>query len=314
MIDKKDIINVKSWMDLGDCNYEHDHKDDSIPESGVVYCNIEHITEFFEKCKKTDNRYVVISGFSDYGVAYQEEHSVANDMLKFLPFVHHMIPNIQYNPLVIPPRCEVEECNIEHKYSVKCYSHTRATFNEIPPNVVKWFLVNPMMQEDVVQGIPLGIGKDATDTVFDTKRYELEDKSNLLYVNWQNYTLDRKYLKEYFMINNFPWCTIIVEPKEFSEYLDELSRHTFALCPDGNGVDSYRILECIYAGTIPVVLDGPTFGYLQDLPILRVESLSEVTSEFLQESLKKLSEKMDNLDMAKLSYWKNEIDKAKSLI
>ena len=76
-ISEEDIINVKSWMSLGDCNYEIDHDDDSIPESGVVYCNIEHIDRLFEKCKLTDNKYIVISAFSDYGVALQEEYPVS---------------------------------------------------------------------------------------------------------------------------------------------------------------------------------------------------------------------------------------------
>ena len=48
-VERENYINVKSWMDLGDCNYENDHADDSIPEQGVVYCNIEHIPDFFKK-------------------------------------------------------------------------------------------------------------------------------------------------------------------------------------------------------------------------------------------------------------------------
>ena len=84
MIQEEDIINVKSWMDLGDCNYEIDHDDDSIPESGVVYCNIEHIHKFFAKCENTDNEYIVVSGFSDYGFARQKEHPVWADMKKTL--------------------------------------------------------------------------------------------------------------------------------------------------------------------------------------------------------------------------------------
>ena len=81
-IPEEDIINVKSWMSVGDCNYEIDHDDDSIPESGVVYCNIERIHKLFAKCEQTENEYVVVSGFSDYGVAYQKEHPVALDMRK----------------------------------------------------------------------------------------------------------------------------------------------------------------------------------------------------------------------------------------
>ena len=91
MLNPNEIINVKSWMSLGDSNYEIDHDDDSIPESGVVYCNIEHIHKFFEKCHDTNNRYIVISAFSDYGVALQEEHPVPADMIKWLPFIEVLL-------------------------------------------------------------------------------------------------------------------------------------------------------------------------------------------------------------------------------
>ena len=80
MLKEDDIINVKSWMSLGDCNYEIDHDDDSIPESGVVYCNIEHIHKLFAKCEQTDNEYVVVSGFSDYGVAHQTEQRLRKEV------------------------------------------------------------------------------------------------------------------------------------------------------------------------------------------------------------------------------------------
>ena len=181
-VERENYINVKSWMDLGDCNYENDHADDSIPEQGVVYCNIEHIPDFFKKCNDTDNKYIVVSAFSDFGLGYQDEHPVARDMLRWIPFVEHAILEQGYNPLVTPPRCDPDNCNIDDKYSIKCYSFTRATIPTIPDNVVKWFLVNPLLTDGRVQGIPLGVGKDASDELFSAPRYPYEDKKNLLYI------------------------------------------------------------------------------------------------------------------------------------
>ena len=301
-------------MDLGDCNYENDHADDSIPEQGVVYCNIEHIPDFFKKCNDTDNKYIVVSAFSDFGLGYQDEHPVARDMLRWIPFVEHAILEQGYNPLVIPPRCDPDNCNIDDKYSIKCYSFTRATIPTIPDNVVKWFLVNPLLTDGRVQGIPLGVGKDASDELFSAPRYPYEDKKNLLYINWQNYTVERQQIKSYFLSAQIPWITVVEEPKDFKEYLDELSSHLYCLCPEGNGIDSYRILECIYLGVIPVVLSSPTTSYLSDLPILIVDGLADITLENLESKFKEIKPKMENLDMADLSYWKNEIDSARKLL
>ena len=312
MITQNDIITVKSWMGLGDCNYEIDHKDDSIPESGVVYCNIEHITEFFDKCRHTNNEYVVISGFSDYGVALQKEYPVCMDMLKWLStYAQSIIPRLEYNSLEIPAPCDRDQCDIEDMYSVRCYAHTRATFNEIPPNVKKWFLVNSMTYDKRIQGIPLGVGKDASEEISKTKKYAGNEKQNWLYINWQNYTVERHDLLQAFKSNKTHWMTIVEEPKEFSEFLDELAQHAFVVCPAGNGVDCYRTLEAIYVGCIPIVLNSPTTQYLRDLPILIIDNWNQINYNFLQDQYEKFQNMEYDLSRAKLSYWKEQIDEFK---
>ena len=312
MLNPNEIIHVKSWMSLGDCNYEIDHDDDSIPESGVVYCNIEHIHKLFAKCEQTENEYVVVSGFSDYGVAYQNEHPVALDMRKYLPLIiDHIGPDVGYNSLTIPPRCDLDKCNEEHKYSVRCYSYTYSTFPEIPKNIKKWFVANALIDEEVIQGIPLGIGKDSGPEFFKRfKEIEPSSKESYLYVNWQNYTLDRAELKHFLLSNNPSWCTIRTESIAFEDYLDEMSRHAFVLCPPGNGIDCYRILEAIYLGCIPVVEDSPTMRHLDGLPILRVKSLYDINFSMLKNHLSSFSGY--TLDKAKMSYWKNQIYEAQN--
>jgi len=308
MLNEQDIINVKSWMSLGDCNYEIDHDDDSIPESGVVYCNIEHIHKLFAKCAHTDNEYVVVSGFSDYGVAYQKEHPVWLDMRKHLHLLTDFVTeDLGYNSLSVPARCELETSFPEHKYSVRCYSYTYSTFPEIPKNIKKWFVVNAMIEDDVVQGIPLGVGKDSGPEFFKRlKQIDLSSKEGYLYVNWQNYTLERAELKNYFLSHSPSWCTIRTEPLPFDEYLDEISRHAFVMCPAGNGVDCYRVLEAIYLGCIPIVEDSPTMRHLDGLPILRVRSLYDVTFSMLKNYLDSFTNTY-SLDKASLSYWKDQI-------
>ena len=307
LVDKSDIINCKSWMDIADCNYEYDYPGiDDIPPSGIIYCNIEHITKLFEKCKRTHNQYVVVSGFSDFGLAYQKEHPVAMDMLKWIPFIESEIPNIEYNALKIGPRCDIEKCNIEDRYSIKCHSFTMGTFNKIPDNVIKWFVVNPLLMKNKIQGIPIGIGKDAADAILNTPELV---KTDWLYVNWQNYTTERMHIKKFFINNGWDWVTSHENPDvPYEEYLSELSRHRFVACPPGNGVDCYRILESIYLGAIPIVEDGPTMRYLDGLPILKIRSWGVVNSlDWLQrkydEIMSRVPPMAPTLDKAKLSYW-----------
>jgi len=311
LVDKSDIINCKSWMDIADCNYEYDYPEENdIPPTGVVYCNIEHVTKLFKKCEKTDNKYVVISGFSDFGLGYQKEHPVAMDMLKWLPFIDSEIAKIEYKALQVAPRCNVEKCDIEDRYSIKCYSFTMETFDKIPENIIKWFVVNPLLMKNKIQGIPIGVGKDAADAI--SKTPQQKDKKNWLYVNWQNYTTDRMHLKRYFINNNWSWVTAHEDPNvPYDQYLSELSQHKFVACPPGNGVDCYRILESIYLGAIPIVEDCPAMRYLDGLPIVKIKSWGVVNSiDWLQQKYYEIMSRFKNglvLDKAKLSYWNNQI-------
>tara|TARA_R110000824_G_scaffold77249_1_gene195435 strand:+ start:6766 stop:7728 length:963 start_codon:yes stop_codon:yes gene_type:complete len=310
LVDKSDIINCKSWMSLADCNYELDFSGDEVPDSCVVYCNIEHVQRFFNACKNTDNKYVLISGFSDFGLAHQKEHPVSADMLKWIPFIESDISNsLGYDSLKIGPRCDIDKCNIDDKYSVKCYSFTHSTFNEIPKNIIKWFVVNPMIMKNNIQGIPIGVGKDSPDVIAATEVPPY--KANWLYINWQNYTTERVHLKQYFENNNWDWATIHSAPdRTLEEYYTDLARHKFVVCPPGNGIDCYRILEAIYLGCIPIMEKSPVSKYFSGLPIITIDHWGQIDS---LDTIKSMYEHIDNnpshnfLEKVKLSFWKSQI-------
>lgn len=324
MLRPDEIINVKSWMSLGDSNYEIDHDDDSIPESGVVYCNIEHIHKFFAKCENTDNEYIVVSGFSDYGFARQKEHPVWVDMKKTLTMMvfnqqlleHYTAnPTEEYQALQIAARCDYEKCNKEDEFSVKCYAYTYSTVPRIPSNVKKWFLVNSMTKHDSIQGIPLGVGKDAASQIYNVASEGIE-KQEYVYANWQNHTLERSDLKNFLIQTNPSWCTIRHEAIGFEDYLRELARHMFVFCPEGNGIDCYRLLEAIYLGCTPIVKRSPTTEYLEDLPIMMVDSFYDVNLSMLKKYSNMVVSHLEprNVDKAKLSYWKKRIEESRDLI
>jgi hypothetical protein len=44
--------------------------------------------------------------------------------------------------------------------------------------------------------------------------------------------------------------------KPYYDYIHSLSQCRFAICPDGNGIDSHRIWECYYLGVVPILLDS----------------------------------------------------------
>jgi hypothetical protein len=97
-------------------------------------------------------------------------------------------------------------------------------------------------------------------------------------------------------------------------YLEELANHRYVLCPEGNGLDCYRIWEAIYLGVTPILKDS-TFARLlskMGLPVLIVSDW-----EYIRHSYEAVWQTIDlhrsgimdtgSNQAATLSYWKREM-------
>ena len=63
----------------------------------------------------------------------------------------------------------------------------------------------------------------------------------------------------------------------YKEYLIELKRHKYAICPQGNGIDTHRFWECLYMNTIPICLKNTlTEYYKQYFPIIILNNWQEL--------------------------------------
>jgi hypothetical protein len=67
-------------------------------------------------------------------------------------------------------------------------------------------------------------------------------------------------------------------PAPFPEYLERLASSHFCLAPRGNGIDTHRIWEGLYVGTIPVVTRSVLTDQHPDLPLVVLDDWSEFRS------------------------------------
>ena len=87
--------------------------------------------------------------------------------------------------------------------------------------------------------------------------------------------------------------------------------HKFVLCPWGNGIDTHRLWETLYSGSIPVTKYNIAYKTFEKLPIIFVDKFDEINLEFLN---KKYSELIsNNLNLLNFEYWKLQIQSHKNL-
>ena len=98
------------------------------------------------------------------------------------------------------------------------------------------------------------------------------------------------------------------------EFLQTIRNHRFVLAPRGNGVDTHRLWEALYMGSIPIVQRHLALDEFQDLPIAWINDWSEVTPSWLDETYARMTDPQIvatyNMDKLRMSYWKSKITAA----
>lgn len=312
LITREDIITCESYKPL--CDYVY--KDGDEPKGGLVHVNMEEIPSFLKAIEGRTEKYIVVSSCSDFGLCYQREAPVWLDIPKWARM--SVTPEVNYNGVSIPARCNWATCNPEHEFSSKCYAYTAFTFPKIPENIVHWFMTNSAISpssEPRISVIPFGVAANATDDIMEiadeTQNYEKLPKT---YINWVNYTLERLDVKEYYRLLGANDVTIVDDAKPYKSYLRDLAMHATVLSPKGNGIDCYRMLETMYMGSMPVVELSQTTAEFADLPLLIVKTMYGLRAKELFSLYNHVKSQNRSLDKIKLSYWKGRFEEARKLI
>lgn len=88
---------------------------------------------------------------------------------------------------------------------------------------------------------------------------------------------------------------------DYLDYLKLLSTFEFAICPEGNGIDTHRFWECLYLNTVPICLKNHvTEYYSQFFPIVLLDTWEEL--DVTQLNYTPLPP--NSAEMIDLKYWK----------
>lgn len=197
-----------------------------------------------------------------------------------------------------------------------------AVANLMPDHLAHWFGQNLNCVHPKIESLPIGLENSQwfpelrKRGKIGLKLREERQIDNLLYINHNVNTNPAERLEPYQLFAQMSWCTAVQGKNGagYDEYIDSIYRHSFVLCPDGNGIDTHRLWECLYLGAIPIVKRGINVGFYRDLPICTVDDWHEISEEFLLRELSRFNVSPLNVVKLQFAFWRDRIlDAANSL-
>lgn len=142
--------------------------------------------------------------------------------------------------------------------------------------------VNLVETQDCFTALPLGLESPSYRSGGRFRDFKKEPSNNVknrpisFIVAWNPNTNDSK-RSEAMTFFKVAADAFIIEKRITASTLHKLMRRSlFVPCPRGNGVDSHRIWEALYLGSIPILLREDSFPALAEWPIWIVDSWSDV--------------------------------------
>ena len=161
----------------------------------------------------------------------------------------------------------------------------------IPQNVLCISAVNAIANGGKVVPAPYGVQRrmspddDRIERLGSAMRAGVEPSMfKLLYVNHNdNSHEERLGIKDLF--KDKEWVNVDEQRVDYYNFLLNLAKHKFIVCPRGNAIDCHRNWEVLYMKRVPVMKRHPYLEVLfKDYPVLFVDKYSEVTKELLLEN------------------------------
>jgi|SRR5210317_606668 hypothetical protein len=205
----------------------------------------------------------------------------------------------------------IRNCSVIVHLSDKNMSYIKYIFYK---NFFKFiYSTNVTYSSDNLFSLPIGISNEYIKNNLSEKNFLDRDlqgeKFEKIYLNFNENTnfFHRSWIQKNLENKNF----VHIEKSKLSkkQYLNDIKNYKFVLCPWGNGYDTHRIWEALYAGSIPVVKYHRAFESFKHLPIIFYTNIKELTLDYLNDEL--TNKKELEINDLELSNWisKNNLDK-----
>ncbi len=186
------------------------------------------------------------------------------------------------------------------------------------PRVTKWFCVNPPdVDNDKI--VPISIGFEEPDREggnqellndFNIKKC-FEKKENI-FLPFHTVSTNSERQAEIQKLSKENFINFSSNKQSFSNYMQSLAEHKFAIGLEGSGPDIHRAYESLLVHTVPIMKKGSlkkVFDF-HNLPGIFVDSWNEVSEEFF-DKIKNITYNFDSSDLyLSIEYYKKLIRSA----
>jgi FkbM family methyltransferase len=141
--------------------------------------------------------------------------------------------------------------------------------------LLKWFGQNICFDHEKLCFLPIGLANSQWPhgnlSAFHNTRFSSTSKTNDVYFNFNISTNIIKRKPCYDILKNKLQWLATINPTENHK---RLSTFRFCICPDGNGMDTHRLWECLYLNVVPIVIKNEFTNLLvkQNIPLVVLDS------------------------------------------
>ena len=186
-------------------------------------------------------------------------------------------------------------------------------YNKKPKNVSKWYSTNVSVDKEDLIPIPYGLSNSYSTKNLLKHDFELmsnKEKSNLVYLNFEvntNY-FHRSKLKK--ILSSQEGFSLEKNSLDLLQYSKNLNTFKYIFCPWGNGFDTHRVWESLYAGGIPIVPEHLTFNSAQNLPVITYKNIQKLNFDYVKSAEKNLKYNYEDLN---IDFWFKKIRESSNL-
>ncbi len=206
---------------------------------------------------------------------------------------------------------------IENLKNIKLITHqsdrniNNRLFSKKPKCIAEWYGTNVTINAENLYAVPLGIGNEYLN-IYKNQKILIDNligsnnkKNNSAFMNFRINTNTTERLKAFFALYKKEWVDSRFVKQDPEEYLLDLYKSKYTICPWGNGFDTHRLWESLYLGSIPVTKFHKAYEQFQDLPIIFIENWKKVNLKFLNITENKLPNQ--TLNKLTIDYWELKI-------